>query len=797
MFRFLVSKFLVSLLFTISFFSLSSALLAQGGAKKSILNESGKETVERQEMEVKADQLVSDANKALAKNSFQEAVNNYLQAIDALKKCSYSSPYIQSKIERCSSALSKAYSYWADDVAATAEKQAKVQDYDKAVSLCEEAIKIYPPAQKKYQDKIQEYNKMKDAVTYRKNISESKINPDKETRDYEIEVKIKQGAALYKDGQYDKARDKFEEVLVIDPYQMKAIEYIRIINNKIEAKGEARRKVTHGERIAETEWKLVTPVVPRTLSGEAESVTAATPKAEATNKIQQKLNEIIIDNIQFEDTTVPTILKWLRKRSKDLDPEKVGVNIFLRLSGKKAASGAAAPAADGAAAAATTEEGGEGNSEAPTSVEDLRPLTIDVSDIALGTAIEYISRLSNLKFRVEKHAVIIASKDVALDELETKIYPLDKEALDIIGTSDQEAVKKHFGNRGIEFPTGAKIVYDSRIGRLIVTNTPDNLRKIEEIIHSELNTIDPQVLVQAKFVEITQDDLDELGFQYGVGRPYQSDMAPGAMTWQPNDNVVRNANHLYARPDVLLDRRDNWGNDVSTQVLVRALNQSNSADVLSSPRITTVNGQEATVKMVTDFYYPTSWNDATVATIAASSTNGGNAGNSETLFSGSTPVFGEPTEEGIILRVKPMVDADRYTINIDMNPVVQERTGWTDYSYDVIVGGNESVVPRIPSVEYRNVLKMPIIEARTIDTSVTIYDGETIVLGGVIRDTTDIINDQYPFLGDLPFVGRAFQTKIKNSTKTNLLIFLTCRLVNPDGSPIRAREQRGLPAFRQ
>lgn len=792
MFRFSVFKFLVCFLFLFSFFSGSSVLFAQNGAKKNILNEAGKETVERQEMEIKADQLVNDANKALSKNSFQEAVNNYLQAIEYLKKCSYSSSYIQNKIEKCNDALSKAYSYWADDMAANAEKLIKVQDYDKAISLCEEAIKIYPPSKKKFQDKIQQYTKMKDVVTFRKNISESKINPDKENRDYDLEVKIKQGAALYSDGQYDKARDKFEEVLSIDPYQMKAIEYVRKINNKIDEKGNARRKVTHGERIAETEWKMVTPIVPRTLSGEAESVTNSTPKAEATSKIQQKLNDIIIDNIQFEDTTVPTVLKWLRKRSKDLDPDKVGVNIFLRLSGKKGA--------EGGTAATTTEEGGESTTtEAPTSVEDLKPITMDVPDIPLGVAIEYICRLSNLKFRVEKHAVIIASKDVALDELETKIYPLDKEALDIIGTSDQEAVKKHFENRGIEFPTGAKIVYDNRIGRLIVTNTPDNLRKIEEIIHSELNTVDPQVLVQAKFVEITQDDLEELGFQYTL----QKNAASGATgaretTWQPNDNVVRNAGNLYGHPDILYNRVDTWNDYVKSTVVIHALDQSNTADVLSSPRITTVNGQEATVRMVTDFYYPTSWNDATVATI--STTTGNNAAattGSESLFSGSTPAFGEPTEEGIILKVKPMVDADRYTINVDMNPVVQERTGWTDYSYDITVGGNASAVPPVASITYRNVIRMPTIEARTIDTSVTIYDGETIVLGGVIRDTTNVTNDQYPILGDLPFIGRAFQSKIKSSTKTNLLIFLTCRLVNPDGSPIRAREQRGLPAFRQ
>ena len=91
---------------------------------------------------------------------------------------------------------------------------------------------------------------------------------------------------------------------------------------------------------------------------------------------------------------------------------------------------------------------------------------------------------------------------------------------------------------------------------------------------------------------------------------------------------------------------------------------------------------------------------------------------------------------------------------------------------------------------------MPVIEVRSVNTAVQCYDGETIVLGGIIKDTTTAIDDKYPILGTLPLVGRLFQSKSKSAQKVNLLIFLTCRLINPDGSPIREREMRGLPPFR-
>ena len=91
---------------------------------------------------------------------------------------------------------------------------------------------------------------------------------------------------------------------------------------------------------------------------------------------------------------------------------------------------------------------------------------------------------------------------------------------------------------------------------------------------------------------------------------------------------------------------------------------------------------------------------------------------------------------------------------------------------------------------------MPIIESRSINTVVVSYDGETVVMGGVIRDRIAIVEDQYPILGDLPLVGRLFQSKGRGSEKVSLLIFLNNRLIKPDGSPIRENQERGVPSFR-
>ena len=95
-----------------------------------------------------------------------------------------------------------------------------------------------------------------------------------------------------------------------------------------------------------------------------------------------------------------------------------------------------------------------------------------------------------------------------------------------------------------------------------------------------------------------------------------------------------------------------------------------------------------------------------------------------------------------------------------------DGVNWLDYSYNVS-DGLGGVIP--------NTIRMPIIEARTVQTQITIYDGETVVMGGIMRDTTTSTDDRIPILGDLPLIGRAFRTKYVDKAKANLLITSTSR----------------------
>ena len=92
---------------------------------------------------------------------------------------------------------------------------------------------------------------------------------------------------------------------------------------------------------------------------------------------------------------------------------------------------------------------------------------------------------------------------------------------------------------------------------------------------------------------------------------------------------------------------------------------------------------------------------------------------------------------------------------------------------------------------------MPILSSRSIDTRVKIWDGETVILGGLTQETVITVDDKIPGLGDIPLLGFLFKNEGESHAKQNLLIFVSARLVNNAGLPIRENNIRGLPDFKR
>ena len=89
-----------------------------------------------------------------------------------------------------------------------------------------------------------------------------------------------------------------------------------------------------------------------------------------------------------------------------------------------------------------------------------------------------------------------------------------------------------------------------------------------------------------------------------------------------------------------------------------------------------------------------------------------------------------------------------------------------------------------------NVINQPIFSTRKVTTSVSVYDGSTVVLGGLIREDVQKVEDKTPILGDIPILGRLFRSSVDQHLKTNLIMFVTARLINAAGEPVRSEEEK-------
>ncbi len=140
-------------------------------------------------------------------------------------------------------------------------------------------------------------------------------------------------------------------------------------------------------------------------------------------------------------------------------------------------------------------------------------------------------------------------------------------------------------------------------------------------------------------------------------------------------------------------------------------------------------------------------------------------------------------EIGPVLDVVPYVLSDGYTINLTLIPSLVQFDGYASApSFASTVTGNTATIVQLP-------VALPDFSVRQIVTTVNIWDNQTVVLGGLISSSTGSTKDKVPMLGDLPLVGRLFQSQSKTTTKQNLMIFVTATIIDPAGNRVHSDDE--------
>jgi general secretion pathway protein D len=367
-------------------------------------------------------------------------------------------------------------------------------------------------------------------------------------------------------------------------------------------------------------------------------------------------------------------------------------------------------------------------------------------------------------------------------------------------------IEGFFKRLGVEFPQGSSIQYQQQIGRLIVANTARNINLIERIL-PELNVLPKQVEIEARFVEVNQSDLEELGFEWLLNDNWELLTKKGGSGVIPGGNeriqIARNdQNNGFTSGLRFFGLQDaatlapaaggSVGSIMKVQsvltnpeisMILHALERNGHADVLSAPKVTTRSGNEATIRVVTEYIYPTEFD------IRSGSDLVGDGGSTtDTAVEAKVvalPQNFETREVGVILSVIPEVSPEGNMINLNMRPEVVSDPTWKEYGV---------TLPDAAGNTYQVSMPQPFFQRRAVETQISIYDGATVVMGGLITEKIVTINDKIPFLGDIPFIGALFRNRGSESQKRNLLIFVTARLVDPAGKPIRTQKSEDTAA---
>lgn len=669
----------------------------------------------------------------------------------------------------------------------------------------DELVKDVPDFSIRVAHLIDSCNQMIRACEFREKTDLDAIDPNYDNRQREIEVLYTRGEKLYREQRYTNARDQLEKVLVLDPNHQNTIRLLDKIYKKLYFYAELRQYNELLRNDAETIWSW-SQGIPADRSNA--QITPIARPVSSSSPLLNKISSWRKISIDIKDYDVLSAIDLIREKSREADPEGRGFSFIPKNLDKEKMTN--------------------------------RTVSLQLDNIPIEEVLRYFCQKAGIRYKFQNDMIVIGND---IDEYETRFIPIKYSIIQQIveksgGEEDTsssgekggvwggeggigsalsekerkrnfattQALKAYFAERGIPFEgKEATITYDRRSNKLTVKNTSEQLRKLEMLIR-ELDIDNPLVLIESKLLEINMKDAEELGFDWlltqtitdnpdGTGLPKKwtstysmnSPLRSSGLT----DNLL--VNNLNLIPNFNLGGKS----DLNLYLTVTAVDRTDRVETLFTPKVIATSGSEATIKMVRQMYFPESWAEPDTSNVNGTSFE----------FQPSYPEFGEATDVGISFTVTPTVNTNAHTISLSLQPTVTDLTGWSDYSYDIVMemvpegggGATPPVKPPSPSREIASHIKevMPEISVREVVTNVKVYDGQTLMIGGMMIDKHSTMDDRFPLLGDIPLVGRLFSKYSSKIERANLIISVTTRLISKDGIPIQTNQNNGLPDFRR
>jgi general secretion pathway protein D len=620
-------------------------------------------------------------------------------------------------------------------------------------------------------------------------------------------------------GKFDEAIQHYEEVLRIDPTNSAARRGMEKTAAAKSGYAKAAYDDTRAEMLGQVDgsWETQVPAPEQGL-GPLDGGAPAVAMDEAS--LKAKLDQIIIPSIALEQSSLDEALDFLRLKAAEndtveLDAARKGVNFTVNL--------------------------GAPDSEAAKRIRALR-FDLRLSQVPLSKALRYLTDITQTEYKTDEFSVLITPLGFSSDELVVRSYRVrpdfltslnsaagvggEKAAADPFAEAPEKgglltarlSAQESLAKQGVPFPQGASAHYSPATNTLRIVNTETNQETIAQIIDAMSQSEPVAVAVKVTMIRTQQSNLEELGFDWllnGAGSIDNSGVAAGGGTvgngtprtaadftgenigdpegimtagLRSGDGAISNnsIDGLIANPDRtsqainvapgVLSVTGVFG-DAQFKSIMRGLDQKKGIDIMARPSVVTRSGQASNIAVIREFIYPTEYEPPEVPQTVE---GGGSA-----PVTPATPTAFETRDVGITLEVLPVADANKRFVDVTLNPSFVEFDGFVNYgspiraATDVIGAGSVEIT--------KNAILMPVFSAQKLATQLTVADGATIVIGGLMTESVKNVEDKVPVLGGLPVVGRMFSSKSRESVSTALIFLVNIELIDPTGRPYRDR----------
>lgn len=804
-----------------------------------------REILRRAEKVAEAERLLGLGREAYGKGDYESAVTNYNEARGLIP-----GGFATAERRRVLEA------HLADATVALSQQYRRVGKYAEARDKLDLVLKELAPNNQRAQ---QELEYLDDPIRTNPALSyDHATNVDKVRR-------FLYTAEGFKNlGLYDDAIREYQKALQVDPYNsaarrgMEGIHQLKSDHYR-SAYDEARARM-----LAEVDaaWEMAVPP-PVELDG---SVVGNERPAPVGVNIEFKLKNMIIPVVDFDDTTIQEAIDFLRQRAAELDkweldPLKKGINFVIR----KPRIGGGVPDAE------LDVEGGLGAID-PGSA---RVKELKLRNVPLANVLQLICDQARLRFKIEDYAVTLLPIGSAEGEdVLTRKWKVPPTFLNDIGTggdgdggedldpfagddgglgggslAPRRPLMEILKEAGIDFPPGSSAQYLPSTSTLIVSNTPQNLDLVDQLVEDILGGTPKMIRIVTKFVEVSQENSDELSFDwivtpFGLGGVISEELFAGggtqgngqvrtgadfispvaftnipgipaasnqavnnimtaanrsgdtAVTRNNIDAVLNNPNRSAQvnRPAPGILSLTGLFDSGQVQMIMRGLAQKKGTDIMTAPSVTARPGQKATIEIIREFIYPTEYEPPELPQQVGNQGGnfggggfggGGGGGAGGFPVTPATPTAFETRNTGVTLEIEPNLGPNEYVIDLRFAPEIVEFEGFINYGSPITSPATDAFGNPVTVTITENRIEMPVFSSRRVSTGITIYDGHTVAVGGLMREDVQDVEDGVPVLSDIPLIGRLFQSDAQSHIKSNLIIFVTANIIDAAGKNYR------------